>query len=51
MYRNGNSHGGRILRVQLTQHVNAASTLLLEECQTRRGGSLCEMNRTTSALP
>jgi hypothetical protein len=45
IYRNGNPHGGRTLRVQLTQNVSAASTLLLKECQTRWGGSLCEMNR------
>ena len=45
IYRNGNQHGGRTLRVQLTQNVSVASTLLLKECQTRWGGSLCEMNR------
>jgi hypothetical protein len=45
IYRNGNPHGGRTLRVQLSQNVSAASTLLLKECQTRWGGSLCEMNR------
>jgi hypothetical protein len=45
IYRNGDQHGGRTLRVQLTQNVSVASTLLLKECQTRWGGSLCEMNR------
>jgi hypothetical protein len=44
LYRSGNT-SGRTLRVQLTQNVSPASTVLLSECRSRWGGSMCEMNR------
>jgi hypothetical protein len=48
IYRNGNSHRGRTLRVTITQNVGAEATQFLEESRQRWGGALTLMNRSYS---